>query len=284
MDVANKTVAVITSTIGRSSLERAILSVKNQTYPCTHYVFVDGKQFFEQARQILDKYPDVIATYLPMNTGANGWSNSSINAIAPFLVKEDILCYLDDDNWYESNHIENSVNTLIEKQVDYVYSLRNLYNSQNNTFLCQDWAESVGHHSLEPLQLRLDIDFLDLAGMLNVNNNQHIDTNCYVLTKKVAIDASKYWYSGSRNDNNVSQWLSKSEYKAVCTQAFTVNYLIELDKYMSPVIRIIKEKADEKNISMDVDVLNSLIEKIAIQLNSAAKQQYETKSGKYPWE
>jgi len=117
-----KTVAVITSTIGRSHLERAILSVQKQTYPCKHYVFVDGEQFAKDAKQILDKYPHVIATYLPMNTGANGWTNSSINAIAPFLVKEDVICYLDDDNWYEANHVENSLKVLNETGADYVFA------------------------------------------------------------------------------------------------------------------------------------------------------------------
>lgn len=94
------TVAVITSSIGRTHLEEAILSVQTQTYPCKHYVFVDGEIYWDEAKRILDQYPDVIATYLPMNTGADGWTNSYINAIAPFLVKEDVLCFLDDDNWY----------------------------------------------------------------------------------------------------------------------------------------------------------------------------------------
>ncbi|HHF4949445.1 TPA: hypothetical protein ACPO3J_000702 [Haemophilus influenzae] len=41
----NKTVAVVTSTIGRPELSLAIKSVQNQTYPCKHYVFVDGNIF-----------------------------------------------------------------------------------------------------------------------------------------------------------------------------------------------------------------------------------------------
>lgn len=90
------TVAVITATIGRDELERTIESIKNQSYPCKHYIFVDGEDFRYKAKTILDKYPDVIPIYLPMNTGKNQMFNSSINAIAPFLVSEDIICYLDD--------------------------------------------------------------------------------------------------------------------------------------------------------------------------------------------
>lgn len=69
-------VAVVTPTIGRSELERTIQSVQKQTYPCTHYVFVDGKPFFNDAKTILEKYPQVEPIYLPINTGANNWINS----------------------------------------------------------------------------------------------------------------------------------------------------------------------------------------------------------------
>lgn len=125
----SKTVAVITSSIGRPELTKAISSVKQQTYPCKHYIFVDGAQFEEQVRAIVGSDPDLVVTYLPMNTGANGWVNSSINAIAPFfLVKEYIICYLDDDNWYEPNHIEVVVNALEKNKADFTYSLRNFVN------------------------------------------------------------------------------------------------------------------------------------------------------------
>ena len=64
-------VAIITSTIGRAELEQTILSVQNQSYSCKHYVFVDGEIFWHKAKAILDKYPNVIPIYLPMNTGKN---------------------------------------------------------------------------------------------------------------------------------------------------------------------------------------------------------------------
>lgn len=94
----SKTVAVVTSTIGRPELALAIESVQNQTYPCKHYVFVDGNIFWDKAKSILEQFPDVIPIYLPMNTGKNRILNGAINAAAAFLVEEDIICYLDDDN------------------------------------------------------------------------------------------------------------------------------------------------------------------------------------------
>ncbi|WP_116961862.1 PT domain-containing protein [Haemophilus influenzae] len=52
----NKTVAVVTSTIGHPELSLAIKSVQNQTYPCKHYVFVDGNIFWDKAKSIFIEY------------------------------------------------------------------------------------------------------------------------------------------------------------------------------------------------------------------------------------
>ncbi|QLB15731.1 hypothetical protein A6B39_09870 [Mannheimia granulomatis] len=57
------TVAVITSTVGRIELERAIFSVQNQTYPCKHYIFVDGEKYHQQAADILNKFDGYLFAY-----------------------------------------------------------------------------------------------------------------------------------------------------------------------------------------------------------------------------
>ncbi|NEN76108.1 glycosyltransferase family 2 protein [Pelistega sp. NLN82] len=143
-------VAVITATIGRESLLRAVQSVKAQTYPCKHYIFVDGEQYFSAVQQLLHSpiYSDVTIIYLPMNTGANNMFNSSINAVAPFLVKEDIICYLDDDNWYDAHHIEQLVRChQQDTTLDVAYSLRKFIDPQGN-FICNDDFESIGLYGI----------------------------------------------------------------------------------------------------------------------------------------
>ncbi|MGX2969997.1 glycosyltransferase [Ursidibacter sp. B-7004-1] len=225
----NKTVAVITSTIGRAELVRAIDSVKQQSYPCKHYVFVDGEQYHQQAKIILDKYPDVIATYLPMNTGADGWTNSSINAIAPFLVKEDIICYLDDDNWYERNHIESGVSLLQDDSYDFAFSLRNLYDSKKE-FITKDCIESIGFYkSALPKPIKLDINVFDKKHTVSINMSKesHVDTNCFFLKKEVAIFTSKNWVAGKDNDTQVWNALRNNKFQGICTKVFTVNYIFE---------------------------------------------------------
>lgn len=234
---SSPTVAVITSTIGRPDLERAILSVKNQSYPCKHYVFVDGSQFADAAKLILDRHPNVIATYLPMNTGANGWTNCSVNAIAPFLVKEEIICYLDDDNWYEPNHIESIIHAFQKHDPDYVYSLRNFFNKKQE-FICIDNLESLGKLSNNlPTSNKFNIKHqgkiiqFDILGF----QKDHIDTNCYAFKRHVALEISKAWYSGKRNDLHVARTLNNLKYQSVCSGAVTVNYYLEYAKMFAGI-------------------------------------------------
>ncbi|WP_165889673.1 glycosyltransferase family 2 protein [Mannheimia granulomatis] len=228
------TVAVITSTVGRIELERAIFSVQNQTYPCKHYIFVDGEKYHQQAADILNKFDNLTVTYLPMNTGANGWTNSSINAIAPFLIKEDIVCFLDDDNWFEPNHVETGVNALIEHQSGYAYALRKFYDSDGN-FICVDTMESIGDYSRgygEPLEFPFQINETECVMNISGVADNHIDTNCYFMTAELARFISSAWYSGIHNDRNVYAKLKEFGVKGACTKAISVNYILDPAKYI----------------------------------------------------
>lgn len=253
-----KTVAVVSSSIGRDELERAILSVKAQTYPCKHYVFVDGNQFAEKARKILDKYPEVVATYLPMNTGANGWVNSSINAIAPFLVKEDIICYLDDDNWYEPNHVAEAVAELERTGADYVYSLRNFVDKQGN-FICTDEVESLGFFRAklpEPLSVRVKVQDNIFKYEADSVNEYHIDTNCYAFTYQTALQIAHSWHTGIANDRNVFKALKALDLKWSYTGKFTVNYFIDVRHHFLGVVESVDSLISDEEID---EILNSIL-------------------------
>ncbi|HHW7475253.1 TPA: glycosyltransferase, partial [Mannheimia haemolytica] len=237
-------VAVISSTIGRPELERAVLSVQNQTYPCKHYVFVDGEKYHQQAADILKNFPSVIVTYLPMNTRADGWVNSSINAIAPFLVKEDIICYLDDDNWFEPTHVESGVHALLEMQSDYAYSLRNFYDLDGE-FLCIDTIESLGEYNCvyqEPLECNYQLGGVKGVLSINLNDCQHIDTNCYFIRSEIARLISTAWYTGIHNDRNVYKKLQELALKGNCTKKVTVNYTLDTRKYYGSVFNELLEE------------------------------------------
>ncbi|MGX3065530.1 glycosyltransferase [Ursidibacter arcticus] len=271
---SDKTVAVITSTIGRADLVRAIESVQQQSYPCKHYVFVDGEQYHQRAKMILDKYPDVIATYLPMNTGADGWTNSSINAIAPFLVKEDIICYLDDDNWYEPNHIESGVKLLQDDSYDYAFSLRNLYNLKGD-FLVEDSIESIGwYQTALPDVIKLNINAFGESHKLSFRKPKregHIDTNCYFLKKDVAVATSTSWIAGKDNDTYVWNALKSSQYQGICSKKFSVNYTLDVLRFFSGYV--VEGNSNDQEYELG--------EKIVKFLNDANLQGF---GGVYIWD
>lgn len=274
---APKSVAIITSTIGRAELVRAIESVQAQTYPATHYIFVDGEQFAEKAREVVQRYPHLIVTYLPMNTGAKGWTNSAINAIAPFLVKEEIICYLDDDNWYEPTHIKNCVARFEETQADYVYALRNFYTPEQQ-FICRDFIESLGFYENRieyPLTFHTTYQEQTFGFLHQFNKAQHIDTNCYAMTKQTALNATTAWYSGKQNDTNVFYRLMELQLKGACSHTFSVNYTVDVEKMDPEMMRLFS------SFNLPAEVAKESFYQI-LQYSSELNRTYY--GGKYPWE
>lgn len=271
-----KSVAVITSTIGRAELVGAIESVQQQSYPCKHYVFVDGEQFHAQAKAILDRYPNVVAIYLPMNTGADGWTNSSINAIAPYLVKEDIICYLDDDNWFQPDHIASGVTCLEESGCHFAYALRNLYDFEGN-FLSKDTIESIGFYQAKveyPVKINLEYQGNVYPLSFRLNKPSHIDTNCFFFPRTLAIQISQHWFSGIHNDTNVWKHLKDSQLTGACTKQFSVNYRFEPKKFMN--FKGISN--DELSQVLSADSTTYLIIQYLNKLN------LDNHGGVYPWE
>lgn len=204
-------VAVVTTTVGRNTLEQAIRSIQQQTYPCQHYIFIDGKQFWEQvkAQELEQRYPDVTFVFLPMNTGGKDHvGNGAIHAIAPYLLQEEIICFLDDDNWHSPDHVEHLVRLIEQCGLDYAYSLRKLYDSQYQ-YICDDNIESLGFWSFTH-------DYL-------------IDTNSYALTRKIAFQVAEQWHSGIINDRNVFKKLIELKAKGGCTGKRTTHYKFNME-------------------------------------------------------
>lgn len=226
----SKTVAVVTSTIGRPELALAIKSVQNQTYPCKHYVFVDGNIFWDKAKPILEQFPDVIPIYLPMNTGKNGILNGAINATAAFLVEEDIICYLDDDNQLREDHVESLMN-VIEQGADFAYSLRAFYDS-NHQFICRDDYESLGNWKpKENVLVRFIMeDGQQIGCFINNKTKKHIDTNCYAIPREIAQKTAHAWYTPFLGDQKFFSALNQSELKGQTSGKYTVKYTVDFDK------------------------------------------------------
>ena len=192
-----RSVAVITATTGRDTLKKAAESVAAQTYPCQHYVFWDG---VEPNVELPEK---AYSIKLPIATGANKMMNGGICAAAAFLVKEDYICFLDDDNWFEPNHVE-SLMSVIGDNV-YAYSLRNLIDS-DGSFYCRDDGEAIGHYG-------------DL-----------VDVNCYMFHRHLATQLAPCWYHTNGEvmvgDRVVWDTLIKNKVPYAASGKYTVNYMI----------------------------------------------------------
>ena len=251
-----KTVAVVTSTIGRPELALAIKSVQNQTYPCKHYVFVDGNIFCDKAKSILAQFPNVVPIYLPMNTGKNRILNGAINAAAAFLVEEDIICYLDDDNQLREDHVESLVN-VIEQGADFAYSLRSFYDS-NHQFICHDDFESLGNWTKE-IHFFSDIKINNIQQSIHLifnTDGEHIDTNCYAVSREIAQKAAHGWHTLSIGDRGFLSALKVLGLMGQTSGKYTVKYTVDFNK-MIAVRRFFPQLtlSDEINDHISSDVL-----------------------------
>lgn len=139
-------VLVITPTTGAPEVEQACRSILNQTVETEHLLVCDGEQFREKVQWMVDKvvdHPRVKACYLPYNTGGNGFYGHRIMAAFSHLVNHDYLLFLDQDNWYELDHVESLITEIEKYKFDWAYSLRKIYSKDGN-YLIDDNCESLG--------------------------------------------------------------------------------------------------------------------------------------------
>lgn len=145
----NLKIAVISPYYNESDemLKRCINSVSSQSVNCDHFLISDGLP-----KQWLD---DENVRHIRLGKSHSDYGNTPRGLGAQLAISEDYdaICFLDADNWYDKDHIETCINSIISK-----------YN---------DW---------------IDCDFvvakrrfcrIDLS-VMNINEEKnHIDTNCY---------------------------------------------------------------------------------------------------------
>ena len=187
-----KTVMVITPTIGSSKLQDALDSVEKQTYKhIKHLIVVDGKEFangvFEQVG--LPPKDKVKVLVLPENTGkTNGnFYGHRIYAAMPHLLNSDYMLFLDEDNWYEPDHVETLVETIEKKNLDFSYSLRKIF-SPEKEYLCEDNCESLGKWEI----------YMSRTGP----HGKHylIDTSSFCWKREFLQKTCHFWHAGWGGD------------------------------------------------------------------------------------
>ena len=201
-------IAVVTPTIASEHLTKCIDSVDKQTYEdIVHYIFIDGCQYEPKAREILVGSSKTRMIELEENVG-KGWYGHRVYAACSFLVNADVICYLDEDNFFEPNHIETVVKKLQEGN-DWVYSLRNIHDKEGK-FLCEDNCESLGKW---PVYFNPEV--------------HHIDTSCFAIRRDIAVHIGHSWYGQWGADRQFFGALKKYFPKYDCTNQYTTNYRLD---------------------------------------------------------
>lgn len=202
---------VIIPTTGDKTLLKTIKSLSEQTYKnVTALIVIDGKEHRSKVEKIVvDSLSnlDIQIVCLSDNVGANGFYGHRVYAAFSHLVNQNYVFFLDQDCWFEPNHIESMINTLEHTNSDWVYSLRKITDKEGN-FICYDDCESLGLWEAW-------------------TNAHHIDTNCYCLKTQVAVVIAGAWHGGWGQDRVVFQALKQYFPNFACSGEYSLNYRLD---------------------------------------------------------
>jgi glycosyltransferase involved in cell wall biosynthesis len=204
---------VIIPTTGSPEVIEAIKSVLDQTYDTKCYVVCDGPEFSYTVKNMLKwvekhpKFQNVKLCNLPINVGANGFYGHRVYAAFTHLVDTEYVLYLDQDNWLKPNHVESCINTIKSKNLDWCYSLRDIY-KKDGTFVCHDDCESLGKWQ-------------------TYHGVNHVDTNSYCLKTEIGVKLASVWHGGWGQDRVFLATIAQHFNKFDCTGEYTVNYRVD---------------------------------------------------------
>jgi len=172
-------ITVVTPPTGAPLLETALESVAQQTYRhVQHLIVIDGAERSAAARKIIANRPiDLIE--LPYATGIDRYNGHRIYGAATFPARGEAMCFLDEDNWMDKDHLESLVRVL-ERGNEWAFSLRKI-TDQHGKFVCHDNCEPLGKWPtvISPT------DYL-------------VDVNCFLLPKTLAVNLAPLWYRRAR--------------------------------------------------------------------------------------
>jgi hypothetical protein len=197
--------------------------LQKQTVPVHHWIVVDGVQHEADVRKIIGKIPknenkaySQHILVLPENTGGSGYLCHRINGSLPWLVNTDYVCFLDEDNMFTPNHIENLLAALHATQgARWAHAFRSIIDDEG-TMICGDSCESLG----------------GLSHTVLGREDRLIDTNCYLLERELAVQISPLWNVKARQkdqmeaDRQVCQVLMKNEPLYAISTNYSVLYRV----------------------------------------------------------
>lgn len=224
-----KSVMVLTPTIGQRSLAKCMESVQKQTYQnLTHLLVIDGNDYWREAHgnmSIHQNVSNVVVTTIPFNTGGNGMYGHRIYAAFPHLINSDYIAFLDEDNWWDNDHIETLVETLEKDKLEFAHSLRKVY--IGDELLAEDNCEAIGRWPV-------------------VWGEDHlVDTSTYLFRTDWLKNVCQLWHSGWGGDRRF--FMAVKNHATYGTSGLhTLNYrLPDMNQFYGGQLDIF-EKGNEK--------------------------------------
>ena len=139
---------------------------------------------------------------------SKGWYGHRVYAACGYLVNADVICYLDEDNWFEPNHVEKLVER-IKKGADWAYSLRKIIDREGN-YVCDDNCESLGQW---PIYFNPDAF--------------HIDTSSFMVKADIARKLGAAWYGQWGADRQFFNALKQYFPNYSCSKQYSLNYRLD---------------------------------------------------------
>ena len=198
-------IMVITPTTGKHTLDRALDSVQKQTIKTEHLIVMDGQEAWNKVRSAPYNYR-CKWMMLPENVGGNGWYGHRVYAAMPLMVNADYILFLDEDNWFEPNHVETMIDKIQSKDLMWAYSLRKIYDERGQ-YVCDDDCEALGRYPA----------FYD--HLLNF-----VDTNCYCFKRDYLVNVAHKFYGQWGADRQFYKAAASALPSFGCTGEATVNY------------------------------------------------------------
>ncbi len=214
-------VSVITPATGHRDLARCLASVQAQTYEnLEHLVVVDGPERRDAVEAAVERlgqqHRRLKLVTLPHVTGKDGWKGHRIYAAFSFLSATDFVVFLDEDNWFDADHVQCLAEAVLRDQTVWGFALRKIC-GQDGRFITYDACESLGH--LHPVYTN--------------DRDRLVDTNCYFIRRDAAIRFAPMWTTrqarvpGSRSpDRSLCRALLENYPPPACSMRFSVNYAV----------------------------------------------------------
>ena len=213
-----KSVIVVTPTIGSPKLIDAFQSVKSQTYKnVQHLLVIDGVEAVDKVCDIVSGQ-NATTMILPFNVGANGFYGHRVYAAIGHLVNFDYIAFLDEDNWYDADHIQTLVDLLETptSNLDFVYSLRKIWTADKKDCV-EDNCESLGMWPVWVSDQREEN-----------NSNVLVDTSSYLFKRSFLEQHGHMWHHGWGADRRFFQYTKQNRtIKSFSTFKHTLNYRLD---------------------------------------------------------